>query len=193
MDAFVHVLILACSWQEGFYMALQSTANQFDLEVYTKKAKNLKKAITDKTNKWTKQAYTMPWTRALYWLWWDTTGFEICLYSNDFKGETGITMAYRFLENEKIWIYAKATIPEMDKWTMQTSFLEWGTRLRAYAKNKKRWKDHSADHLPYFYRPKHTTTEEVRRRAELHAITHGYAHLRHFIHHVISIYDVTRW
>ncbi len=138
IDAFVHVLMLACAWQESFYVALQSTANQFAMEVHIKKAKNLKKAMTDKTTKWAKQAYTMPWTEVLYWLGWDTAGFEICLFYNDFHGETRITVAYPFLENETNWIYANTVVPHTDKWSMQRSFLTWGTRLQGTIRRRRR-------------------------------------------------------
>ena len=174
-------------------MALQSTANQFAMEVHIKKAKNLKKAMTDKTTKWAKQAYTMPWTEVLYWLGWDTAGFEICLFYNDFHGETRITVAYPFLKNETNWIYANTVVPHMDKWSMQTSFLTWGTRLQTYAQNKTRWNDWSAGHLPYFYRPKNKVTEDVLSRAADHARNHDYAYLIPFIRHVISTYDDTCW
>ncbi len=193
MRAFVHIIMLACGWQEDAYVAFQSTENQYDMEVHIKKAKNLKKARTDKTKKWAKQAYTMPWTEILFWLWYDPTGFEICLFSNDFQWETGITIAYRFLKNKTNWHYAKAVVPGMDKWSMQTSFLTWGTNMQAYARNKTRWNDWGSGDLPYFYPPKNKVTEDVLKWAEQHANNNAYAHFMPFIRHVISIYGDTRW
>ena len=113
MNAYVHVLILACIWQGSHYVANQSTASQFEMEVYLKEAANLDEAMNSPT-KWIKQPYTIPWTKILSQFWWDTEGFEIQLYSNDYEGEAGITAHYRYMAEFKKWYYARIMVPHCD-------------------------------------------------------------------------------
>ena len=117
MEAFVHVLILACYWLENQYVAFQSTRDQYNMEVYLKDASSLYAAMAS-TTAWAKQSYVMPWTEILYHLWWDSEGFEAALWSNDYKGESGITIGYRWFQECTKWYYAKLEVPGcIDKWS----------------------------------------------------------------------------
>jgi hypothetical protein len=118
-NAFIHFVILACVWWESHYVAFRSTANQFEMDVFLTKAYSLKEAMSS-TSRWVKQCYRMPWTQMLSDLWWDTEGYEICLYSNDFKGEKGITVIYRFMKDFTKWHWAKLTnylLPDLNQWS----------------------------------------------------------------------------
>ena len=117
MKAFVHVLILACWWLENHYVAFQSTRDQYNMEVYVKAASSLYAAMSS-TTAWAKQSYLMPWTQILSYFWWDSEGFEAALWSNDYKGERGITIGYRWFQEYTRWYYAKLEVPGcIDKWS----------------------------------------------------------------------------
>ena len=173
-------------------MSVQSTNDQLMMQVYLKKAKNLKEAMFAKTP-WVLQDYVMPWTAVLFYLWWDTTGMEICLFSNDYKNEEGITAAYRFFEDHTRWIYSKVVIPGCDKWTMQRTFLHWGGRVKDYAGPETTWFDNSLGDLPCFYKPKKYNVQDLLNKAERHAEDCDYAYLMPFIHEMVQTYSATRW
>ena len=160
MDFYLHVIMMACFWKPGFYAAFKSQANQTEMHVYVKKARNRRKAMTDKSEKWIKQDYTMLWTEVVYWLFWDATGIELCLFSNDFKNEKGITIAYRYLDDETTWIQAVVEIPKKDTWTMRSEFLQWADNMHAYTKKETRYYDPDSNYLPYFWTPKKTNRVE---------------------------------
>ena len=91
------------------------------MEVYVKAASSLYAAMSS-TTAWAKQSYLMPWTQILSYFWWDSEGFEAALWSNDYKGESGITIGYRWFQDYTRWYYAKVDVPEcVDKWSCMIS------------------------------------------------------------------------
>ena len=119
--ATVHLLLFACAWKAGYYVACQSTANQFTMEVYIKKSRNINQAM-GKSGKWRKLAYQIPWTLVMYYLFYDPKGVEIILMQNNYQDkdgveEKGLTCAYRFFSNFRLWHYAQVDVPETDKWS----------------------------------------------------------------------------
>ena len=134
MNAFVQVLLMACEWKDKYYVAFQSTGTQFYLDVYMKKAVTLMSAMSTAT-KWIKQPYQMPWTQVLYYVWYDTCGAEIILWTNDLGREVGLKLGYRYLENPTKWHYANVLVPSMSKLEMQMSYLQWGHAFENYAWN----------------------------------------------------------
>ncbi len=55
------------------------------------------------------------WPQVLYWLYHDPNAFEAQLFTNDEKGEKGVTIFYRYLHNFRQWTMARVSIPEMPK------------------------------------------------------------------------------
>jgi hypothetical protein len=117
MDAFVHVLILACFWRKGHYAAFISTREQFEMEIYVKRASSLTEAMSDPAS-WIKQAYQIISSQLLYHLWWDTEGFEMVLYSSDIPGESGTWVNYRWLAQNTTWYTANVVVALLqDAWS----------------------------------------------------------------------------
>jgi hypothetical protein len=117
MEAFIQFLIIACEWCENNYVAFRSTGTQWDMDVFLKPAASLFEAMTS-TNPWIKKGYRMPWTQVLCYLWWDSEGYEACLYENNFPGEIGtITMIWRFLADHTQWHKAKISVPDYSPWS----------------------------------------------------------------------------
>ena len=193
MDFYLHFIVMACFWKPGFYAAFKSQASQTEMLVYTKKARNRKKAMKNKSERWVLEDYTMLWTQVVFWLFYDTAGIELCLFSNDFKNEKGITVAYRYLDDETTWIHAMVEIPKKDTWTMRSEFLQWADNMHAYTKKETRYYDPDSNYLPYFWTPKKTNHVETLKWAEKHARDNDYAHLIPFIRRLFTIYTDTRW
>lgn len=192
MNAFVQVVLMACMWQEGYYGAFQSTGTQFQMDVYVKKAKTLTSAMFS-SGKWMKQDYQMPWTEVPYYLWWDTCGAELCLWTNDFKKEKGLTVGYRYLEAPCEWFYAHVVLPSMSKWQMQMSLLECGHKFSDYVLSAWSFTDMGASAMPYFYKPRTATDNEVLQWAIDHAQSNGYESLVPFIRKLLRYYAKHRW
>ena len=116
-EAYIHYVIIACMWAAGHYATFRSTAQQYTMEVFLKPAETLSEAMST-AGEWIPQPYRMPWTQILYYLWWDSEGYEACLYSNDFKGERGINVIYRFPAHPTQWHQANVDVPGYDpKWS----------------------------------------------------------------------------
>jgi len=197
MYNFVHVLMMACAWNDGYYVAFQSTGSQYLMDVYMKKASNLEEALSNRKKKWVRQIYQMPWTAILQYLWWDTEGMEMTLWRNTYRYESGLTVAYRFLAESSKWVYATVVVPNMDQRSMQTSFLVWGANMEAYVQDtyiyNEEQEQKSSCHLPYFYKPKDATVQDILSWAEEHAHFEGYGHLIPFIRTVVKSYANNRW
>ena len=95
--AYEHFIVMACYWLANHYVAYQSMANQFYLSIHVKRARTLKDAIFG-PGKWRKLRRTMPWTRIMSFLYWDSQGMEIQLFPNSYPGEKGVTAIYRFFD-----------------------------------------------------------------------------------------------
>jgi hypothetical protein len=105
MDAYIHWMVLACLWRKRHYVALRSTG-MMSMKVWVKKADNVEDALYG-PGRWKKEPYEIPWWMVMYYFWYDTEGYEACLYSNDREGETGITMTWRFMMHYDWWKSAK--------------------------------------------------------------------------------------
>ena len=192
MNAFVHVLMLACVWKRGYYVAFQSTAGQFYMDVYLKKAVDLISAMSTESG-WVQQTYQMPWTMVLEQVLCRSHGSEIILWTNDFPGETGLTVGYRYLELPTKWYYAKVVVPCLSKWQMQLSYLNWGYKLDNYAWNFYAETDPRSTGMPFFYKPKSASIEDVTQWAVDHATLHGYEYMVPWIRMAIAYYRDHRW
>ena len=192
MENFVHVLIMACMWDEAYYVALQSIASQWYSDVYLKRAADLRSAMTTAT-KWVKQSYKIPWTKALYYVFYDTCGAEILLWQNNFVHELGLTMGYRYVEDPGTWYYANVVVPSMKKSKMQVSYLQWGYAWKNYVTKCYYETDPDEDNLPYFYVPKTASIEDVDRWVLDDATTPGYERLLPFFRAMLVYYRNKRW
>ena len=134
MYNFVGLVMLECWWLPGYYVAVQSTTNHYYLDVFLKKAATIAKALSSKT-RWVQQNYQIPWVDLISPWFLEHRGAEIVLWSNDFPGETGVTLGYRFLGYPSKWIYANVVVPHMTPSEMQLSYLQWGHRFMDYATN----------------------------------------------------------
>ena len=86
MKHFVHVLLMACLWREGYYVAFQSNGSQYYMDVFTKEAANLASAMST-TSSWVEQPYQIPWTRVLYYVFRGACRMELTLWTNDYEGK----------------------------------------------------------------------------------------------------------
>ena len=191
MDAFVQVLLMACTWKEGHYVAWQSTETQYYMDVYVKRAVDLVSAMNTGPT-WVKQSYRMPWTQVLYYVLFGTCGAEIILWTNDFPDETGLTLGIRYMHNPAKWHYANVQIPSMNALEMQSSYLRWGHTFETYASNHYSVTDFHSNELPYFYKPKTASIDDLVEWAVDDAITGGYGVLVPWILSVIAYYHNRR-
>ena len=117
VESFIHFLIIACPWCEEHYVAFRGTERQWEMDVFLKPAADFFDAMTSSAA-WIKTGYRMPWTQLLSYLWWDSEGYEACLYANNLQGEIGtITMIWRFLADHTQFHKAKITVPDYPPWS----------------------------------------------------------------------------
>ena len=124
----------------------------------------------------------------------------MCLFSNDFPKEKGISVFYRHLDDPLKWIVARVDIPRMTKWAMQTGFLQWGPRLYNHCTWEglsSMWpcelEDATNYFMPYFYKPKGYSNDDILDVATRHAQKNDYTHLMPFIWFVLEFYGNKRW
>ena len=114
------------------------------------------------------------------------------IWTNDYEGESGVTVGYRFLNAPTKWIYYTVDIPGKSKWTIQLSYLDWGRKMASYT----RWCKNlvlDTNDMPFFYKPKGTDEKTIVEWAEKDAHRDGYAHLMPYIRYVIKGYAKDRW
>ena len=97
MCNFVLVLMLDCWWKKDFYVAFQSTNDHYKLDIYLNPARSLKKALSS-TKRGVKQTYQMSWVELIGPWFLAHRGAEILLWTNNFRGERGVTMRVCILD-----------------------------------------------------------------------------------------------
>ena len=192
MDAFVQILILACLWEEGAYVAFQSTATQWWMDVYLKRVSDLTSAMSANLP-WIKQSYRLPWTQVLLLVLLDPRGIEVILWTNDYRNERGLTVGYRRFENPTMWTYAQVDVPGLHRRTMQLTYLRWGYQFEDYATDFYSETDILSNELPFFYAPRSASIDDVWRWAVDDAIDNEYGPMVPWIRRAIEYYCDTRW
>ena len=202
MRKFVQVIVVDCEWKPGYYAAFHSTANNYYLDVYLKKARTLMSALTSKT-RWVEQGYQIPWVDLIS-PWYQThSGAEILLWTNDFPWTTNdfprvdrINMGIRFVTFPMKWVYATIRVPKMTPAQMTLRYLKWGCRFFDYAsdvrcKMLKPWDGNTV--WPLVYPPQGILINEVRDWVVSRAVEVGYEDRIPFIMKVIDYFVDERW
>ena len=196
MYNFVHVLMLESWWKKGFYAAFQSTRDHYVLDVYLKPAKSLKDALSS-PGRWVKQTYQKLWVELIDPRFLARRGAEICLWTNNFKGEDGVTVGFRYLVDPMKWIYATISIPTKVGTDIQLTYLEWGHRFEDYATDiwwERRWSQHRRKEVwPFFYPPKGTSMDDAKKGIIEQAKKNGFEDKIPFIKKALTFYVSERW